>query len=258
MMFAGVLPCDARRDRTWLSTPPICSTSRRSSRMRRMSAFWWPRARGRPKSQRRNLFTQYLNANVGGDGVTIAFVRHRCRCRHQPVAGRWPRDRQCPAVLPLHHLGMQQVSVVASTIPRSTKSMEIAVVLDNTGSNGLGRHQRAEASFQCAGRCGGDRAVPRPGRAHQPCALRHRPSTSGVKASMPTGSIRAAPVASTMAGIFSDTNLRNRRQNGERLGRLPEGFGSNNTGNGFMAAGRPATIGGGVPRPSRSASAGLA
>lgn len=184
---------------------------------------------GATEGQRKNLFNQYLQANMRGEGVTIASsdIVVNAGINHLRVDGHATAN---VSLFFLHHLGMKQVSVVASTY-RSTKSMEIAVVLDNTGSMGAGGiNALKKASHALVDAVEAGRAP------NQDVRISLVPFVTAVN--IKGEGYNADWIDTTGQSLYNgwnflDNNLRNRRRNGERLARLPEGFGSNNTGEGY-------------------------
>ncbi|NMG39014.1 hypothetical protein GRZ55_07150 [Chelativorans sp. ZYF759] len=228
MMFAGVLPVMLGAVGMAVDTANLMNVKAQLQNAADVGVLVASRE-GATQTQRRNLFTQYLHANAGGKGVTIASsdVEIEAGINHLRVDGRVTANVD---LFFLHHLGVQQVSVVASTF-RSTKSMEIAVVLDNTGSMGqAGINALKKASHALVDAVETGRAP------DQDVRISLVPFVTAVNI-LGEG---YDPAWIDMTGRslyngwnFLDANLRNRRRNGERLDRLPEGFGSNDTGTGY-------------------------
>ena len=228
MMFAGVLPVMLGAIGMAVDTANLLNVKTQLQNAADVGVLVASRE-GATEAQRRNLFTQYLHANVGGDGVTIASsdIVIDAGINQLRVDGLVTANVR---LFFLHHLGMQQVSVVASTY-RSTKSMEIAVVLDNTGSMGSGginalkRASNALVDAVEAGRA-----------PNQDVRISLVPFVTAVNIKgegYNADWVDTTGLSRYNGWNFLDTNLRTRRQNGERLARLPEGFGSNNTGEGY-------------------------
>lgn len=184
---------------------------------------------GASLSQRKNLFAEYLDTNAGRNGVTIASsdIVVDAGSNHLQVVGNVTANVK---LLFLHHLGMEKISVNASTY-RSTRSMEVAVVLDNTGSMGSGGITALKkASHALVNSIEAGRAP------NQDVRIALVPFVTAVN--IGGEGYDPAWIDTTGQSLYNgwnflDANLRTRRRNGERLVRLPEGFGSNNTGDGY-------------------------
>lgn len=184
---------------------------------------------GASEAQRRNLFDNYLKANLSQNGVTIvgSSVDVEAGINHLRVDGHATANVES---FFMRHLGMNQVSVVASTF-RSTKSMEIAVVLDNTGSMGTGGiNALKKASHALVDAVEAGRAP------NQDVRIGLVPFVTAVNVKgegFKMDWIDTAGQSLYNGWNFLDANLRQERQSGVRRTRLPEGFGSNDTGNGY-------------------------
>jgi Flp pilus assembly protein TadG len=184
---------------------------------------------GASESQRRNLFDNYLKANFSENGVTIvgSSVDIEAGINHLRVNGHATANVES---FFMRHLGMNQVSVVASTF-RSTKSMEIAVVLDNTGSMGTsGINALKKASHALVDAIEAGRAP------NQDVRVSLVPFVTAVN--IKGEGFNMDWIDTTGQSLYNgwnflDGNLRQERQSGVRRTRLPEGFGSNDTGNGY-------------------------
>lgn len=228
MMFAGMLPVMLGTVGLAVDTANLLNVKTQLQNAADIGVLVASRE-GATEGQRRNLFDQYLNANVGGNGVSIAStdVEIEAGINHLRVNGYVTANVD---LFFLHHVGVKQVSVVASTF-RSTKSMEIAVVLDNTGSMGSGginALKRASHALVDAVETG--RAP------NQDVRISLVPFVTAVNIKgegFNSDWVDTTGVSLYNGWNFLDNNLRNRRRNGERLARLPEGFGSNNTGEGY-------------------------
>ena len=184
---------------------------------------------GASDSQRRNLFDNYLKANFSENGVTIvgSSVDIEAGINHLRVDGHATANVES---FFMRHLGMNQVSVVASTF-RSTKSMEIAVVLDNTGSMGTGGiNALKKASHALVDAVESARA---PG---QDVRLALVPFVTAVN--IKGEGFKMDWIDTTGQSLYNgwnflDADLRKEREHGVRRTRLPEGFGSNDTGSGY-------------------------
>jgi len=228
MMFAGVLPVMLAAIGMAVDTANLLNVKTQLQNAADVGVLVASRE-GATESQRKSLFTRYLNANVGGEGVTIASsdIVVNAGINHLRVDGHVTANVN---MFFLHHLGMQQVSVVASTF-RSTKSMEISVVLDNTGSMGQGGiNALKKASHALVDAIEQGRAP------NQDVRISLVPFVTAVN--IGGEGFNSDWVDTTGQSLYNgwnflDDNLRDRRRNGERLERLPEGFGSNDTGNGY-------------------------
>lgn len=224
MMFAGALPVMLGTIGLAVDTANLLNVKTQLQNAADIGVLVASRE-GATEAQRKNLFSQYLHANAGGDGVTIASsdVEIEAGINHLRVNGYVTANVQ---LFFLHHVGIKQVSVVASTF-RSTKSMEIAVVLDNTGSMGSG----------------GISALKRASHALVDAVETGRAPNQDVRISL-VPFVTAVNIKgegfdwdwidtngqSLYNGWnFLDASLRTQRRNGDRRTRLPEGFGSNNT-----------------------------
>ena len=228
MMFAGVLPVMLGTVGLAVDTANLLNVKTQLQNAADIGVLVASRE-GATEAQRKNLFSQYLHANAVGDGVTIASsdVEIEAGINHLRVNGYVTANVQ---LFFLHHVGLQQVSVVASTF-RSTKSMEIAVVLDNTGSMGSGginALKRASHALVDAVETG--RAP------NQDVRISLVPFVTAVNIrgeGFDWDWVDTTGVSPYNGWNFLDEDLRNQRRHGERLERLPEGFGSNNTGEGY-------------------------
>jgi Flp pilus assembly protein TadG len=184
---------------------------------------------GASESQRRNLFDNYLKANFSENGVTIvgSSVDIEAGINHLRVDGHATANVES---FFMRHLGMNQVSVVASTF-RSTKSMEIAIVLDNTGSMGTGGiNALKKASHALVDAVESARAP------NQDVRLALVPFVTAVN--IKGEGFKMDWIDTTGQSLYNgwnflDADLRKEREHGVRRTRLPEGFGSNDTGNGY-------------------------
>ena len=184
---------------------------------------------GASDSQRRNLFDNYLKANFSENGVTIvgSSVDIEAGINHLRVDGHATANVES---FFMRHLGMNQVSVVASTF-RSTKSMEIAVVLDNTGSMGTGGiNALKKASHALVDAVEAGRAP------NQDVRIGLVPFVTAVN--VKGEGFKMDWIDTTGQSLYNgwnflDADLRKEREHGVRRTRLPEGFGSNDTGSGY-------------------------
>jgi len=228
MLFAGVLPVMLGAVGLAVDTANLLNVKTQLQNAADVGVLVASRE-GATEGQRKNLFTQYLQANIGGQGVTISSsdIVVNAGINHLQVDGHVTAN---VSLFFLQHLGMQQVSVVASTY-RSTKSMEIAVVLDNTGSMGTGGiNALKNASHALVDAVETGRAP------NQDVRISLVPFVTAVN--IKGEGFNSDWVDTTGQSLYNgwnflDNNLRNRRRNGERLARLPEGLGSNDTGNGY-------------------------
>lgn len=227
MMFAGVLPVMLGAIGMAVDTANLLNVKTQLQNAADVGVLVASRE-GASDGQRKILFDRYLNANVRGNGVSIASsdVTIDAGINHLRVDGHVTAN---VSLFFLHHLGMQQVSVVASTY-RSTKSMEVAVVLDNTGSMGQGGiNALKKASHALVDAIEEGRAP------NQDVRISLVPFVTAVNIKgegYNSDWIDTEGQALYNGWNFLDEPLRQRRRNGERLEELPEGFGSNETGNG--------------------------
>jgi Flp pilus assembly protein TadG len=179
-------------------------------------------------ARRNDIFSDYLQANLRGNGVSIARseIEIEAGINHLGINGYVTANVD---LYFMHHLGFKQVSVVASTF-RSTKSMEIAVVLDNTGSMGSGGINALKNASRAL-----VNAVETGRAPNQDVRMSLVPFVTAVNVKgegFDPDWIDATGQALYNGWNFIDGTLRQRRRDGERLAQLPEGYGSNQTGSG--------------------------
>lgn len=177
---------------------------------------------------RAEAFRNYLENNLGGQNftVTASDVEVETGLNFLRITGHVSADVR---LFFMHHLGIKELNASASAF-RSTESMEIAVVLDNTGSMGSGginalkRASHALVNAVEEGR-GGDQDI----------RISLVPFVTAVNIKgegFDPAWIDMDGQALYNGWNFIDDPLRERRRNGERLDELPEGSGSNAVGSG--------------------------
>jgi Flp pilus assembly protein TadG len=183
---------------------------------------------GASEGQRERLFADYMSSNMKDNGASIVSseIEIDAGINHLRITGYATAKVD---LYFLHHLGASQVSVTASTA-RSTKSMEVAVVLDNTGSMGPG----GIAALKRASHALVD-AVESARAPGQDVRIGLVPFVTAVN--IKGEGFDPAWVDQTGQALYNgwnflDDTMRQRRLEGERLEQLPEGFGSNLSGSG--------------------------
>lgn len=179
-------------------------------------------------AERVAAFRRFLDDNLGGQSFTVthADVAIDSGLNYLRIDGEIEVDLR---LFFMHHLGIRTLSA-SSSVFRANESIEIAVVLDNTGSMGAG----------------GINALKRASHALVDAVERGRSTGQDIRISLvpfvTAVNIKGEgfdPAWIDMDGQalyngwnFIDDPLRARRRDGERLDSLPEGFGSNSTGSG--------------------------
>jgi len=183
---------------------------------------------GASEAQRNEIFSAFLQANLRKNGVSITSsgIDIEAGINHLSISGHVTADVD---LYFMDRMGVRQVSVTASTF-RSTKSMEIAVVLDNTGSMGSGGIN----ALKNASRALVD-AVETGRAPNQDVRMSLVPFVTSVNIKgegFDIDWIDTTGQSLYNGWNFLDSTLRQRRRDGERMAQLPEGYGSNATGNG--------------------------
>ncbi len=198
---------------------------------------------GTSPSQRNALFLDYLRANMASEGVSIsaADIVVEEGINFLRVTGRATANVD---LYFMQHLGVKQVSVEAVAF-RSAHSMEIALVLDNTGSMG----EAGIAALRRASHALVD-AVEQGRAPNQDVRIALVPFVTAVN--IRGEGYNPAWVDQTGQSLYNGWNfiddaMRQRRLNGERLSTLPEGFGSNSTGSGTGGGQACTNLGQGEP-----------
>jgi hypothetical protein len=174
------------------------------------------------------VFREYLENNLGGQNFTVTDVDVEIEegLNFLRVEGHVEADVR---LFFMHHLGITHLSASASAF-RAEEALEIAVVLDNTGSMGSGGiNALKRASHALVDAVEGGRGE------GQDIRISLVPFVTAVNIKgegFDPAWIDMDGQALYNGWNFIDDPLRERRRNGERLTELPEGFGSNSTGNG--------------------------
>ena len=179
-------------------------------------------------AERRESFRQYLENNLSGRNFTVTAVDVEIESglNFLQIDGHVEAEMQ---LFFMHHLGITQLSASAAAF-RANESLEIAVVLDNTGSMGSrGIDALKRASHALVNAVEGGRGE------NQDIRISLVPFVTAVNIKgegYDPSWIDREGRAIYNGWNFIDDPLRERRRNGERLAELPGGFGSNATGNG--------------------------
>lgn len=179
-------------------------------------------------AERHSIFESYLQSNFGGKGISItrSDIDIEAGINHLRIDGHVTASVD---LFFMQHLGADKVSVVASTY-RSTRSMEISIVLDNTGSMGSGGISALKkASHALVDAVETGRAP------NQDVRISLVPFVTAVN--IKGEGFDADWIDSTGQALYNgwnflDANLRQRRLDGERLSQLPKGIGNDQSGSG--------------------------
>lgn len=178
--------------------------------------------------EREAVFKQYLENNLAGGNFTVTEidVDVESGLNFVRIDGHVEADVR---LFFMHHLGIKQLSASSSAF-RAKEALEIAVVLDNTGSMGSrGIDALKRASHALVDAVEGGRGE------DQDIRISLVPFVTAVNIKgegFDPAWIDMDGQALYNGWNFIDDPLRERRRNGERPEELPEGFGSNSTGNG--------------------------
>ncbi len=178
--------------------------------------------------ERADIFRQYMENSLAGQNFTVTDVDVEIEegLNFVRINGHVTADVR---LFFMHHLGIKELTANASAF-RANESLEIAVVLDNTGSMGSGGiNALKRASHALVD------AVEEGRGTDQDIRISLVPFVTAVNINgegFDPDWIDADGAALYNGWNFIDDPLRERRRNGERLDTLPEGFGSNSVGNG--------------------------
>lgn len=178
------------------------------------------------EAQREAAFNKYLEANFSGRDMTItrADIAIEDGINHLTVSSHVTADVDFYF---MHHLGVRQISAVASTF-RSVTSMEIAVVLDNTGSMGAGGITALKrASHALVNEVDNARA---PGQEVRMSLVPFVTAVNIMTEGFDPAWIDHSGRSLYNGWNFLDSDLRHERRSGVRRERLPRRFGSNSHG----------------------------